>query len=421
MRRAFLRGASLQANDAVAGELKDEFPIFRTHAGTEPLVYLDSAATSQKPLAVLDAMEGVYREACANVHRAIHTLGEEATRRYESARTRTATRLGAASRREVVFTRGTTESINLLARTLGEGFSSGDEIVLSEMEHHANLVPWQQLAARRGLKLRFVPVLDSGELDLAAYERLLGKKTRLVGVTATSNVLGTVNPVRSIADLAHAAGALVLVDAAQYIPRSGAKVTELGADFLAFSAHKHYGPFGIGVLWGREALLEAMPPFMGGGDMISDVTLEGFTANELPWKFEAGTPAIAEAAGLEAALDWLDSVDPDALGGYESELAARLIAAFDEIPGVRVLGRAPGRAGIVAFTVEGVHAHDLAAWLDRSGVAVRAGQHCAHPLSRRFGDGALAVSSARASFAAYSRIADADLLASLVRRAREEA
>ncbi|MGD9940666.1 MAG: aminotransferase class V-fold PLP-dependent enzyme [Clostridia bacterium] len=413
MRQAFVGGGAGTANVAVAKALKAEFPLFDRQP---ELAYLDNAATTQKPGAVLDAEADFYRFSCANVHRAIHALGEEATGRYEAARTRIAGFIGAAPQ-ELVFTSGTTASINLVARTLGEEFAAGDEIVLSEMEHHANIVPWQMLAARRGVVLRYIPLADTGELDLAAYERLLGPRTRLVALTMASNVLGTINPVKPIIESAHAAGALVLLDAAQAVPRSRLDVAALDADFVAFSAHKLYGPFGIGALYGKEALLERMPPFMGGGDMIREVSLEGFSVNELPYKFEAGTPAIAQAIGFAAAVEWLDSVDPEALGAYESALARNFIAAISGIPGIRVLGAAGNRAGLVAFTLEGVHAHDLAAWLDRGGVAVRAGHHCAHPLARRLG----IQSSARASFGAYNLPEDAQRAASLLARASEEA
>ncbi len=417
----FSVGASLEENAAIAAVLKKEFPVFAeavvpaSGGKPVPLVYLDSAATAQKPLAVIETLDDFYRRRSANVHRGIHSLGEEATRRYEASRSMVASYLGAGSEREIIFTRGTTESINLVARTLGETFRSGDEIVTTVMEHHANLVPWQQLAERRGVILRFVPVDDDGNLDLVAYEALLGPKTRLVALSAASNVLGTVNPVKVMAELAHRAGALVLVDAAQALPRSKLDVEDLGLDFLAFSGHKAYGPFGIGVLWAREALLEAMPPFMGGGEMIGEVTLEGFSVNELPYKFEAGTPPIAEAVGLAPALDWLDGVDPVALGAYESALARRAVEGLRNIPGLRVLGNPAERAGIVAFVAENVHAHDLSAYLDRFGIAVRAGHHCAHPLARRFG----VVSSARASFGAYSLPEDVDYLISKVAEAME--
>jgi len=413
VRPRFVSGAPVRDNAEAARALKGEFPVF---AERPELVYLDSAASAQKPRAVLDAEAEFYRTSYANVHRAIHSIGEDATRFYESSRARIARFIG-ARRREVVFTRGATESINLVARTLGDTFSPGDEIVLSVMEHHANIVPWQMLAERRGVVLRWVPVTDDGLLDLDAFDKLLCPRTRLVSLTMASNVLGTVNPAADIAARAHAAGALVLLDAAQAVPRAKLDVRALGADFLAFSGHKMYGPTGIGVLYGKEDHLESMPPFLGGGDMIAEVTLEGFSVNELPYKFEAGTPPIAQAVSLAAAADWLESIDAAALGAYESELARYLAAALREIPGVRVLGPAEDRAGIVAFTLDGVHAHDLAAFLDKGGVAVRAGHHCAHPLAARFG----VVSTARASFGAYSLPEDAARMAELVARAKEEA
>jgi cysteine desulfurase/selenocysteine lyase len=418
-RPSFAPGGATPENVAVARALRAEFPAFGpgglADPAGRPVSYLDNAATTQKPRAVLEAMEAVYREACANVHRAIHTPGEEATRRYEAARSRIARFIG-AGRRELVFTRGTTESINLVARTFGETLGPGDEVVFTEMEHHANIVPWQQLAQRRGVTLRVVHVRDDGTLDMDEYERLLSRRTRLVAVTMASNVLGTVNPVTAVAERARAVGALTLVDAAQAAPRMRLDAKTLGVDFLAFSAHKLYGPFGIGALWAREELLESLPPFLGGGEMIREVRLDGFEPNELPYKFEAGTPPIAEAVGFGAAAEWLDAVGLEALGAYESALAARLSADLRGIPGVRILGDAPSRAGIVAFAVDGVHAHDLSAYLDERGIAVRAGHHCAHPLAARFG----VASSARASFGAYNEPAEAARLAELVARAKEE-
>ncbi|GAB1484601.1 cysteine desulfurase [Treponema sp.] len=324
--------------------------------------------------------------------------------------------VGAQFAEEIIFTRGTTEAINLLAHSLGETLQAGDEIILTEMEHHANIVPWQQLAARRGIVLRYIPISDDGELDLDTYQRLLNPRTRLVSFTLSSNVLGSITPAKKIAAMAHNQGALVLMDAAQAAPRTVLDVQDLGADFLALSAHKMYGPFGIGLLYGRRELLEGLPPFMGGGDMIGEVSLEGFTPNELPYKFEAGTPPIAQAVAMAAAADWLESVNLEALGKYEAALAQRLLAALDKIPEIRVLGRAKERSGIVAFTLDGVHAHDLVAYLDRSGFALRAGHHCAHPLARRLG----IISSARASFGAYNTIEEVDQLAELLLRAKDD-
>jgi cysteine desulfurase/selenocysteine lyase len=412
MRKSFVSGASLAQNDRIANELKQEFPVFENRPG---LVYLDTAATAQKPYTVLEAERHYYENDCANVHRSIHTIGEDATRHFESARTAVAGYIGADSR-ETIFTRGTTESVNLVARTLGETFSDGDEIVLSEMEHHANIVPWQMLASRTGVKLRFVRVDDGGELDIESFNRELSTKTKLVSITMASNVLGTINPVAEIIAMAHEAGSLVHIDAAQALPRSRIDVRALDADFLSFSSHKMYGPTGIGILYGKKKILNSLPPFQGGGEMISDVSLDGFSVNELPYKFEAGTPAIAQAIGLARAAQWLDSVNPEALGGYETQLAHRFMEGLREINGVKILGSAGQRAGIVAFTMENVHSHDLAAYLDRGNIAVRAGQHCAHPLAKRFG----IVSSVRASFGAYSLITDVDKTISLLQQAQRE-
>lgn len=411
MRPQFVMHAPIEENSSVAGALKSEFPLFDEQP---ELIYLDNAATAQKPLSVLDAERDFYLKSCANVHRAIHSIGEEATARYEEARRRMARFIGAKPE-ETVFTHGTTESINLVARTYGETLGPGDEIILSVMEHHANMVPWQQLAERRGVALKFIPVSEEGELDMAEYERLFSSKTRLVALTMISNVLGTINPVDSIIERAHAAGVPMLLDAAQAAPSMSLDVKSLGADFVAFSGHKMYGPFGIGILYGTERMLDAMPPFMGGGDMISEVRLEGFSANELPYKFEAGTPAISQAVGMEAAADWLSGVGLDALGEYESALAGRFIEGIKSIPGIRILGSAERRAGIVAFTLEGAHAHDVAAYLDRYHIAVRAGHHCAHPLARRFG----ITSSARVSFGTYNTCEDVDTAIRVLSRAGE--
>jgi cysteine desulfurase/selenocysteine lyase len=408
---AMVEGGDINANAAIARELKKEYPIFRTLPN---LIYLDNAATTQKPLSVLDAERNFYMQSCANVHRAIHTIGEEATACYEKARSSMAQFIGATPK-ELIFTHGTTESINLVARTFGETLREGDEIILSVMEHHANMVPWQQLAERRGVVLKFIPVTDLGELDLAEYEKLISLRTRLVAVTMVSNVLGTINPIDRIVAAARSAGVPVLLDAAQAAPSMPLDVKVLGADFVAFSGHKMYGPFGIGILWGSETMLDSMPPFLGGGDMISEVRLEGFSVNELPYKFEAGTPPIAQAIGLEKAAEWLSGVGLKALGEYESALAQRFLKAIKDIPGLRILGDAPQRAGIVAFTLENAHAHDVAAYLDRRGIAVRAGHHCAHPLARRFG----IVSSARASFGVYNLPEDVDAAVQALADAQE--
>jgi len=399
--------------DAAARALRADFPIL----SQEGLVYLDSAATTQKPRQVIDAIVGYYERTNANVHRSIHRLGEEATAALEASRAAVARFIGAASSSEIVFTRGTTESFNLLASSLSRTLSPGDEIVLSVMEHHANIVPWQMAAAERGLVLRFAPLDEAGDLALGELGELLGPRTRLVSVTRVSNLLGTVNPISRIAEMAHSAGALLAVDAAQAAPHERISVSELGADFLAFSGHKLLAPMGIGVLYGRRELLEALPPYQGGGEMISQVTLGGFSTNELPWKFEAGTPNVEGAVGLGAALDYLEEADVGWVGEWSSELAAYAARRLAEIPGVKVHGSPRQRAGLFPFTLEGVHSHDLAAFLDSRGVAVRAGKHCAQPLAEGLGLG----SSCRASFYLYSTREDADRLVAAVAEASDVA
>jgi cysteine desulfurase/selenocysteine lyase len=389
--------------------IRADFPILarETRPGTR-LVYLDSTATTQKPTSVLEAMERYYRQSNANVHRGIHTLAEEATGLYEGAREKVRAFIGAASVREIIFTRNATEAINLAALSWGRAnVRAGDVIVYTEMEHHSNLVPWQMLAAEKGAVTRAVPVTDGGELDLAAFDRLMAEKPKLVAFTAMSNVLGTINPVADLAARAHAAGATVLVDAAQSVPHLPVNVQALGADLLAFSGHKMLGPTGIGVLWGRQALLEAMPPVFGGGDMIRKVELHSFRANELPYKFEAGTPAIAEAVGLGAAIDYLSRLGMDAVRAHEQALIAYALERLEEVPGVRVFGPpANRRGGVAAFSLEGIHPHDVAQVLDRSGIAIRAGHHCAMPLHDRYDQAA----TSRASFYLYNGPDDVDRL-----------
>ncbi len=390
-------------------QCRADFPILQreVHPGV-PLVYLDSTATAQKPEHVIAAMDRYYRRSNANVHRGIHALAEEATALYEAARDRVQHFINARTRKEVIFTRNASEAINLVAQTWGRRtIRSGDLIVLTEMEHHSNLVPWQMLAAETGARLEFIPVTDAGELDLAEFERLLARAPKLVALTHMSNVLGTINPVRAIAAQAHAAGALVLVDGAQSVPHFAVDVQALDVDFLAFSSHKMCGPTGIGVLWGRQSLLEAMPPFLGGGDMIKRVYLREFKTADLPYKFEAGTPAIAEAVGLGAAVEYLESIGLDAIAQHEHALTAYALERLEEVPGVTVYGPpAEKKGGVAAFTLDGVHPHDIAQVLDRHGVAVRAGHHCAMPLHDRFNLPA----SARASFYLYSTPADVDRL-----------
>jgi cysteine desulfurase / selenocysteine lyase len=389
--------------------IRKDFPILeRELRPGVPLVYLDSTATTQKPVAVLAAMDEFYRHSNANIHRGVHTLAEEATAMYEGARQQVADFIHAASDREIVFTRNTTESINLVAYAWGRiNLKAGDMILLTGMEHHSNLIPWQILAAERGVTLEFIPVMEDGLLDLDAFRALLERGPRLVAFTGMSNVLGTINPVADIVSLAHAAGALTLVDGAQLVPHLPVDVRLLDMDFLAFSAHKMLGPTGIGALYAREPLLEAMPPFLGGGDMIKTVHLRSFTSNDIPHKFEAGTPAVAEAVGFGAAITYLNALGMDSVAAHERALVAYALERLEEIPGVRVLGpAAEKRGGVAAFTLEGVHPHDVAQILDHYGVAVRAGHHCAQPLHEQFG----ITATTRASFYIYSMKEEVDKL-----------
>jgi cysteine desulfurase / selenocysteine lyase len=392
-----------------AAQRRADFPILaREVRPGVPVVYLDSTATSQKPLAVIEAMNDYYRRSNANVHRGIHALAEEATALYEGGRQRVAKFINAYSAKEIIFTRNTSEAINLVAYSWGRAnIRAGDVIVLTEMEHHSNLVPWQMLAAERGARLEFIPVTDEGELDLDVFDALLLLSPRLVGLAHMSNVLGTINPVTDIAAKAHAAGALVLVDGAQSVPHLPVDVQTLGADFLAFSGHKMCGPTGIGVLWGRQALLEDMPPFLGGGDMIKRVYLREFKPAELPHKFEAGTPAIAEAVGLGVAVDYLTGIGMEAIRAHEAEVIAYALERLEEVPGVKVYGPpAEKKGGVAAFTLNGIHAHDVAQVLDRDGIAVRAGHHCAMPLHDRY----QLTATARASFYLYNTLPEVDKL-----------
>ncbi len=381
--------------------IRADFPILQReiHPGVS-LVYLDSTATAQKPQQVLDAMDAYYRQSNANIHRGVHTLAEEATALYEDARVKIARFIGAASPSEVVYTRNATESINLVAFTWGRAnLSAGDVIILTEMEHHSNLVPWQMLAAERNLRLEFIPVTEDGLLDMAEYQRLLELRPRLVAFTQMSNVLGTITPAKEIIALAHHAGALTLVDGAQSVPHLPVNVTDLDADFLAFSAHKMCGPMGIGILYGKRALLQAMPPFLGGGDMIKKVHLRSFTTNDIPYKFEAGTPAVAEVVGFGAAVDYLSAIGMSAIEAYEQEIIADALAQLKAVPGLRVIGPAASqKGGVASFTLEGIHPHDVAQVLDSEGVAVRAGHHCAMPLHEKLNLPA----TTRASFYLYS-------------------
>ena len=389
--------------------IRQDFPILsREVRPGVPLVYLDSAATAQKPIVVIAVMDDFYCRSNANIHRGIHVLAEEATAMYEKGREQVANFIHAPAAKQVIFTRNASESINLVAYTWGRAnLKSGDVIILTEMEHHSNLVPWQMLAAERGAKLAFIPVTGDGLLDLDIYRRLLEQNPKLVAFTHMSNVLGTITPAAEIIRLAHAAGAITVVDGAQSVPHIPVDVQSLDADFLAFSAHKMLGPTGIGALYGKASLLEAMPPFLGGGDMIKAVHLESFTPNAIPHKFEAGTPAIAEAVGFGAAVAYLTGVGMEAVAAHEKEIIAYALERLEEIPGVRVLGpSADKKGGVVAFVLEGVHPHDVAQILDHYGVAVRAGHHCAQPLHEKFGLPA----TTRASFYLYNTRAEADKL-----------
>ena len=397
--------------------IRADFPILdvEIYPGV-PLVYLDSAASSQKPAAVIAAMDEYYRQYHANVHRGVHRLSELATNAYESARGRIATFIGAPSADEIVFVGNATEAFNLVAYSWGrQHVSAGDEILLTEMEHHANIVPWQMLAQEVGAVIRYLPVREDGKLALENLGDYLTERTRLFSFTGASNVLGTINPVRELVDAAHAVGALTMVDAAQLIPHMPVDVEVLNCDFLAFSSHKMCGPTGIGVLYGKRELLEAMPPFMGGGDMIRRVTFDGFVPNEIPWKFEAGTPRIAEAVGLGAAVDYLDSIGMEAIHAHELSITNYALELLNEIPGLSLLGPPAGaRGGLASFTMQGIHPHDIAEILDKDGIAIRAGHHCAMPLHQKLGISA----SARASFYVHTTMEEVDKLTSALHRAR---
>jgi len=396
--------------------IRQDFPIFALRPYGKPLAYLDNAATSQKPRAVIDAIEEFYCFRNSNVHRGVHYLGQAASEAYEGARETLQRFLGARAPGEIVFTRSATEAINLVAQTYGRRHvREGDEVLVSVMEHHSNWVPWQMLCEERGAALRVIPMTDAGEFDLTDLEGLLTEKTRLVAATHVSNVLGTVNPVRRVADAAHAVGAAVLVDGAQSAPHLPIDVGELRCDFFACSGHKMLGPTGVGVLYGRGELLDAMPPWQGGGEMIESVSLTKTTFREPPARFEAGTPPIAGAIGLAAAVDYLESVGRAEAAAYEGELLAYGTALLDDLEGIRLVGAARERVGVMSFVVEGVHPHDVAQVVDGEGVAIRGGHHCAQPLMERLG----IPGTARASLAFYNTRADLDALAGALVRVRE--
>lgn len=397
--------------------IRAEFPILQQTVRGKKLVFLDSAASAMKPRAVIAAMVQVMETQYANVHRGLHWMSERTTEAYEGTRDAVARLINASDRHEIVFTRNSTEAINLVAHSYGRGIlRPGQAVVISEMEHHSNIVPWQMLRDAHGIELRIAPVTESGELDMAAFEKLLEDGcVGLVAITHMSNVLGTYTPAERIAALAHAHGARVLFDGSQAVVHRRVDVQALDADFYAFTGHKLYGPTGIGVLWARRELLDRMPPFLGGGEMISSVSYEKSTWAEVPHKFEAGTPAIIEAIGLGAAIGFVEGIGYDAIAAHEASLTDHALARLSAIEGVRVLGRAQDRGGVVSFTLDGAHAHDVATLLDRQGIAVRAGHHCAEPLMRRLG----VDSTARASFGIYTTHAEIDALAESLLRVRE--
>jgi cysteine desulfurase / selenocysteine lyase len=397
-------------------EIRDDFPILDRRIDGKKLVYLDNAATSQKPRQVLEALTEYYTEHNANIHRGVHRLAEEATAAYEEARQKVARFLGAPDVRGLIFTRGTTEAINLVAHAWGRrSLREGDEVVLTEAEHHSNLVPWQLAAQATGAKLRFIPILEDGALDMEEAETLIGARTRLVGCIHASNVLATINPVERLAELAHEAGALMLVDGAQSAPHLPVDVLELGCDFYACSGHKMLGPTGVGVLWGKPEVLEEMDPFLGGGEMIREVHLDHSTWNDLPYKFEAGTMNVAQAVGLGAAVDYLGELGMENVREHERRLGEYAYRRLSEIEGITLYGPPSDRTGLVSFSLPDVHPHDLSQLLDEEGVAIRSGHHCAQPLMRRLGVAA----TSRASFYLYNTDEEVDALVEALQRARE--
>jgi cysteine desulfurase/selenocysteine lyase len=397
-------------------EVRKDFPILHQEVNGHPLAYLDNGATSQKPKTVIDAVRNYYERDNANVHRGVHTLSELATNGYEGARDTARKFINAADRSEIVFVRGTTEGINLVAQSYGRPLlAEGDEIIISTMEHHSNIVPWQMLAGQTGAQIKVIPVNDDGALDIDAYLEMLGPKTRIVAVTHVSNALGTVNPVKAMIDAAHDAGAVTVIDGAQAAPHLALDVQALDSDFYAFSGHKVFGPTGIGVLHGKRELLDRMEPYQGGGEMIRSVSFEGTTYNDLPHKFEAGTPNIAGAVGLGAALDYVTDLGIDAIAAHEHDILEAATGSIGDIPGVRLIGTAEGKSSIVSFVMDGVHPHDIGTVVDGEGVAIRTGHHCAMPLMKRYGVAA----TARASFALYNTREEVEALAAAIWKVKE--
>ncbi len=396
--------------------VRDDFPALKQLVHGHPLVYLDNAATTQKPRQVISAMERFYCEDCANIHRGVHLLSERATECYECSRGKVQRFLNAGDIGEIVFVRGATEAINLVAQTYGRKFiQEGDEIIITAMEHHSNIVPWQILCEYTGAQLKVIPITDAGELRIDEFEKLLGPKTKFVSVVHVSNALGTVNPVKRIIGMAHGYNVPVMLDGAQAAPHHKVDVQELGCDFYAFSGHKLYGPTGIGVLYGRRELLDKMPPYQGGGDMISSVTFERTTYNRLPYKFEAGTPHIDGGIGLGAAIDYVENLGIDNIAAYEQDLLAYATERVSAIPGVRIIGTAREKAGVLSFIIGDIHPHDIGTILDQQGIAIRAGHHCAQPVMQRFGVPA----TARASFSFYNTREEVDRLVQGIEKVRE--
>ena len=394
-------------DNAEAIRLRGQFPALNQEVRGKPLVYLDNAATSQKPQSVIDAISDYYCRYNANVHRGLHALSEMATAEYEGARAKARNFINASDDREIIFVRGTTDGINLVAGSYGAAnVGPGDEIIISEMEHHSNIVPWQMICERTGAELKVVPFNDDGELLIDEYERMLGPRARLVAMAHTSNALGTINPVKTIVEMAHARNIPVLIDGAQAVPHGPVDMQELDCDFFTFSSHKVFGPTGMGVLYGKAEILEAMPPYQGGGDMIKSVTFEKTIYNDLPYKFEAGTPNIAGAIGLGAAIDYVESVGMGRIFDYEKGLLHYAHQALSSIERVRIIGEAREKAGVVSFLLDGIHAHDVGTILDTEGIAIRTGHHCAQPVMQRFGVAA----TARASLAFYNTRSDIDAL-----------
>jgi len=409
-------GMPLASAGFEVGKIREDFPILKQRVNGKPLVYLDNAATSQKPKAVLDALKRYYTEDNANVHRGVHELSQRATKAYEDARVKVQHFLNARDSHEIIFVRGTTEAINLVAMTYGrKNVGAGDEILISAMEHHSNIVPWQILCEEKDAKLRVAPINDAGELLLGEFEKLLGPRTKLVAVAHVSNALGTINPIRRIVELAHRASVPVLVDGAQAAPHLKIDVQALDCDFYTVSGHKLFGPTGIGVLYGKAALLEAMPPFHGGGDMISSVTFEKTLYNVIPYKFEAGTPDIAGVIALGTGIDYVNSVGLENIGAYEHELLSYATQRLSEIPGLRIIGTAKEKAAVLSFVLEGVHPHDAGTILDQEGIAVRTGHHCAQPVMHRFGIPA----TTRASLAFYNTKEEVDALVEGIKKVKE--